>query len=122
MIAALFVLLFLGGTNPLLEYIEVFQDRAKTTIIDDVRRDDAKTALKSLEKRVKSYYDTQADAEKKFKRLLKNQDVAEEKLDMVWDAYRKETLAYHEDILDLHSKLKQHIQREEWQAIFADPR
>jgi len=122
MIAALIALLFMGGSSPLLENIDVYQDRTKTVITDEVRQDKAKAVLKSMEKRVKSQNKIRKDIGDQLGDLLEDQAVADAQLDAVWDTYADETKAYDSDMLDLRFELKQHVQREEWVAIFADPK
>ena len=122
MIPILIALLFLGGsTSYLLEAVELYQDRAKVAVADDDRRAQVKAVLKSMVKTTKGQHKAVKHATKQVKKLLKDKDVSDEQLDMVWATYEQAVETYHREITDERFELKQYVNREEWQAIFAAP-
>ena len=42
-------------------------------------------------------------------------------IDAIWDGYFAEIDQYDSDMLDLRYQLKEHINREEWAAVFPGP-
>jgi len=122
MLVALFTLLFLGGdSHPLMAHLDTYEDRAKTTITDKDRREQALNVLKAFE-------DVTKAREKVVKRTAKqigatvgdkNSMVAD--IDAVWDTYFQDVDAYHTALVDSRDELKQYVTRDEWQAIFSPP-
>ncbi len=116
------MLLFLGGGGTqLLENIGVYDDRAKAVIADEDRRDQARDVLDSMKERTEARNEMVKDAGEELGELIEDQGVADAQLDAVWDQYMTEIAAYHRDMIDLRFELKQQVNREEWQAIFAAP-
>ena len=123
MLVALFTFLFLGGggnTPELLANTALLQDRAETVITDSPQRNQALVVLKSMKNRTEARYKMARNTAEQLGALLGDHGVSDAELDTVWTGYMQGIQAYHRDMIDLRFDLKQHVSREEWEAIFAD--
>ena len=120
MLIALFTLLLLGGSSTaLLEYIADTRDSVKTVMAKDERQKEALTILKAMKKRTNARNKHVKRASKELAKAFVDHDAAIEGVDAVWDGYFAEIGRYNHDMLDLRYELKEHINREEWEAIFS---
>ena len=121
MFVALFALLFLGGggSSILLDNIDMYEDRAKTVIIEKDRLHDAENVLKSVEKRTEKQGKDLSNTLEQLGDLLEDSKATDQQLDAVWDQFLQEVSVYQHDIIDLRFELKRHVNQEEWAAIFA---
>ena len=122
MLIALFTMLFLGGdATPLLAYIDAYQERAKTVITDEGRRDQAKSILKAMEDRNRDHGKTVNSQAELLGEMSEDPNATDAEIDAIWDEYFQDVDAYHAGLADARFELKQYVSRDEWQAIFAPP-
>lgn len=121
MLIALLTILFLGGgSTATLAYIADTQDNVKTVMVRDDRRKEALGTLKAMKKRTNARNKQVERALKDLSRTLGNDDIDEADIDAIWDGYFAEIDQYDHDMVDLRFELREHVNREEWEAIFSD--
>jgi hypothetical protein len=119
MLIYLITILFLGsGATPMLAYIGDTQDSVKLVVTEDERRKEALSTLKAMKKRTTAHNRTVRRARKNIEKELRQDNTSDAGIDTIWAAYFVEFDDYDRDILDLRFELKEHIIREEWEAIF----
>jgi len=120
MLIALFTILLLGGgSTATLAYIADTQDSVKTVMVKDDRQKAALSTLKAMKKRTNARNKYVKRASKDMKKTLGQEDINTTDIDAIWAGYFAEIDQYDHDMLDLRWELKEHINREEWQEIFA---
>jgi hypothetical protein len=119
MLIYLITILLLGsGATPMLAYIADTQDGVKVVVTEDERRKEALSTLKAMKKRTTAHNRTVRRARKNIEKELRQDNTSDVDIDTIWAAYFVEFDDYDRDILDLRFELKEHINREEWEAIF----
>jgi hypothetical protein len=119
MLVALFTLLFLGGdSHPIIEYLNIYEDRVETAVTDKGRRDEAKNILKAFENATKDHDKAVSKTGEQVGKTVGNKDATDAEIDAVWDQYFQDVDAYHDLLLDARFEFKEHVNRDEWQAIF----
>ncbi len=120
MLIALFTILLLGGSSTAtLAYIADTQDTVKTVMVKDGRQKGALSTLKTMKKRTNARNKHVKRASKDLNKALGQEDINTADIDAIWAGYFAEIDQYDHDMLDLRWELKEHINREEWQEIFA---
>ncbi len=119
MLIALFTILFLGGSaTQLLDDIGDVRDRVKIVMPKNDQRKEALSHLKTMEKRTESRIKLVKQNAKAMSKALEDHGVTDADFDAIWTGYVQGIDEYHRDMIDLRFELKQHISREEWDAIF----
>lgn len=119
MLIALFTILLLGGSSTAtLAYIADTQDTVKTVMEKDGRQKGALSTLKAMKKRTNARNKHVKRASKDLNKALGQEDINTADIDAIWAGYFAEIDQYDHDMLDLRWELKEHINREEWAAIF----
>lgn len=120
MLIALFTIMILGGgsTAPL-AYIADTQDSVKIVMVKDDRQKEALSTLKAMKKRTNARNKQVRRASKDIAKLLRQENINTADIETIWTGYFAEIDQYNHDMLDLRWELKEHINREEWQEIFA---
>ncbi len=103
----------------MLAYIGETQDAVRTVMVKDERQKEALNTLKAMKKRTTARNKHVKRASKDLKKSLREDDIDAAVIDAIWDGYFTEVDQYDHDMLDLRFELKEHINREEWQQIFA---
>ncbi len=120
MLIALFTLLILGGSSTaMLAYIADTQDAVKTVMAKGERQKEALSTLKAMKKRTNARNKQVRRATKDLNKTLRQDEMNAADIDAIWNGYFAEIDQYDHDMLDLRFELKAHINREEWQEIFA---
>ena len=120
MLIALFTILLLGGSSTAtLAYIADTQDTVKTVMEKDGRQKGALSTLKAMKKRTNARNKHVKRAAKDLNKALGQEDINTADIDAIWAGYFAEIDQYDHDMLDLRWELKEHINREEWAAIFS---
>ena len=120
MLIALFTIMILGGSSTAtLAYIADTRDSVKIVMVKDDRQKEALSTLKVMKKRTNARNKQVRRASKDLKKTLGQEDVNTADIDAIWAGYFAEIDQYDQDMLDLRWELKEHINREEWQEIFA---
>jgi hypothetical protein len=120
MLIALFTIMILGGSSSAtLAYIADTQDSVKIVMVKDDRQKEALSTLKAMKKRTNARNKQVRRASKDLKKVLGQDDINTADIDAIWAGYFAEIDQYDQDMLDLRWELKEHINREEWQEIFA---
>ncbi|MCH8307416.1 MAG: hypothetical protein E2O63_04975 [Gammaproteobacteria bacterium] len=120
MLIALFTILLLGGSSTAtLAYIADTQDTVKTVMEKDGRQKGALSTLKAMKKRTNARNKHVKRASKDLNKALGQEDINTADIDAIWAGYFAEIDQYDHDMLDLRWELKEHINREEWAAIFS---
>jgi len=120
MLIALFTILLLGGSSTAtLAYIADTQDTVKTVMVKDGRQKGALSTLKTMKKRTNARNKHVKRASKDLNKALGQEDINTADIDAIWAGYFAEIDQYDHDMLDLRWELKEHINREEWAAIFS---
>jgi hypothetical protein len=120
MLIALFTIMLLGGgSTATLAYIADTQDNVKVVMVKDNRQKEALSTLKAMKKRTNARNKQVKRASKDMKKVLGQEDINTADIDAIWAGYFEEIDQYDHDMLDLRWELKKHINREEWQEIFA---
>lgn len=120
MLIALFTILLLGGSSTAtLAYIADTQDTVKTVMVKDGRQKGALSTLKAMKKRTNARNKHVKRASKDLNKALGQEDINTADIDAIWAGYFAEIDQYDHDMLDLRWELKEHINREEWAAIFS---
>ena len=120
MLIALFTILLLGGSSTAtLAYIADTQDNVKTVMVKDDRQKEALRTLKAMKKRTNARNKHVKRASKDLNKALGQEDINIADIDAIWAGYFAGIDQYDHDMLDLRWELKEHINREEWAAIFS---
>ncbi len=120
MLIALFTILLLGGSSTAtLAYIADTQDSVKTVMVKDGQQKGALSTLKAMKKRTNARNKKVKRASKDLNKALGQEDMNPADIDAIWAGYFAEIDQYDHDMLDLRWALKEHINREEWAAIFS---
>jgi isocitrate dehydrogenase kinase/phosphatase len=121
MLAALLVILFLGGgTSAFLEYVGETEHAIKTTIEKGERQDEALDILGAIEKRSNGYDKQVRETIKELSKYLEGRGDNAEMIAAISERHFAALESYNSDILDLRFELKEHITREEWTQIFPE--
>ncbi len=119
MMIALFTILFLGGgSDALLGFIAESQDNVKIVMVRDERQKSALATLKLMKKITKVRNKKVKKAAKDLAKAFNHHSVTVEQVDAIWAGYFTNIDQHNHDMLDLRFELKEHINREEWEAIF----
>jgi hypothetical protein len=123
MLIALMTILFLsgGGTAGLLYDLNDLKKQAKIVITEDASRSEALDIIKSLKKRTKEHNKLVKSTAKQLDAALDDEQVADADIDAIWGVYVQGVTAYHRDLVDARFELKEHISRDEWTELFAEP-
>ena len=122
MLTAYFIALLLSGSSTgTLAYIADTQDSVKIVMSKDDRQKEALTTLKAMKKRTNAYYKQVGRAVKSLDKAFRNHNVTAAEIDAVWAEHFAVIDQYNHEMLDLRFELKEHIRREEWEAIFTRP-
>ncbi len=120
MLTALIIsLLFGGGSTAMLAYIADTQDSVKVVVAKDGRQKEALTTLRAMKKRTNARNKQVKRARKDLNKALGQDDINTADIDAIWAGYFAVIDQYDHDMLDLRWELKEHINREEWEAIFS---
>jgi len=120
MLTILFInLLFGGGSTELLAYIADTQDSVKLVMPKDAQQKEALNTLKAMKKRTKARNKQERRTTKDLALAFRDHSASAAEIDAIWINYFAEHDTYNSDMLDLRFELKEHINREEWQAIFS---
>ena len=120
MLIALFTILLLGGSSTAtLAYIADTQNNVKTVMVKDDRQKEALRTLKAMKKRTNARNKHVKRASKDLNKALGQEDINTADIDAIWAGYFAGIDQYDHDMLDLRWELKEHINREEWAAIFS---
>lgn len=119
MLIALFTILILGGSSTaLLGYIADTQDNVKMIMAKDDRQKAGLDTLKAMKKSTKARNKQVKKAAKSLAKAFDRHSVTVEQTDAIWNGYFTTIDQYNHELLDLRFELKEHINREEWEAIF----
>jgi hypothetical protein len=123
MLIALITILFLGssGDSAVLDYIADTRKSVKTVIVDDERRKEVTSTLKTMKNRTSGRAKSARQVAKQLKSALAEHDASEANINAAWDDYFAMTDAYNNDMIDLRFELKEQLSREEWQELFSQP-
>ncbi len=120
MLIALITILLLGGSSTaMLSFIADTQDAVKTVMAKDERQKAALSTLKAMKKRTNARNKQVRRATKDLNKSLRQDDIDAADIDAIWDGYFSDIDQYNHDMLDLRFELREYINREEWQEIFA---
>ncbi len=120
MLIALFTMMILGGgSTAALAYIADTQDNVKMVMVKDERQKAALSTLKAIKKRTNARNKQVRRASKDMHKALGQENINTADIDAIWAGYFAEIDQYDQDMLDLRWELKEHINREEWEAIFS---
>ncbi len=121
MLIALFTIMILGGgSTAALAYIADTRDSVKIVMVKDDRQKAALSTLKAMKKRTNARNKHVKRASKDIAKSLRQEDINTAEIDAIWTGYFAEIDQYNHDMLDLRWQLKEHINREEWGAIFSE--
>jgi len=119
MLIALLTIFFLGGgCTVMLRYIADTKDNVKTVMVKDELQHEALAVLKAMKKRANAQDKQVKRTEKGLKELFENHESAAAEIDAVWAEHFASMDQYNDDMLDLRFELKEHVNSEEWEAIF----
>lgn len=120
MIAALIVILFLGGgiEDAVLDYAKYAKGAVKEVVVDDERRSAAVATLKEIQKLTKAQSRSNKQAFKSLLRMASDLDVDADAADALWEDYYLSVDSYNKRIIDLRFELRDSLTREEWNAVF----
>lgn len=120
MLVILFTILFLGGSSTsMLAFIGETRDNVKIVMPKGDRQKEALSTLKTMKKRTYAHNKEVRRSRKNLNEELEQDDLHTADIDAIWAAYFSEFDQYDHDILNLRFELKEHINREEWDAIFS---
>jgi len=119
LIALLTMLILGGGSTAMLGLIADTEDSVKTVMVKDERRKAALKTLKSMKKRTNARNKHVKRATKVLNRSLQQVEINAAEIDTIWNDYFAEVEQYDHAMLDLRFELKEHVNRDEWQQIFA---
>ena len=120
MLIALFTIMILGGSSTAaLAYIADTRDNVKIVMVKEDRQKEALSTLKAMKKRTNARNKQVKRASKDIYKALRQENINTADIDAIWTGYFAEIDQYNHDMLDLRWELKEHINREEWQKIFA---
>ena len=121
MLVALFTMWLLGGSSTsLLDYIADTRDSVKTIMVKDERQKEALNTLKAMKKRARAHNKQAGKAAKGLNKAFRDHDVTTGEIDAIWATYFAEVDRYNHHMIELRFELREHINREEWGAIFSD--
>lgn len=121
MLAALFVILFLGGgTTAFLDFIAESESAVKSVMVKDELRSDALNVLGAIEKRAKDHNKQVKKIIKELSESLEGREDNPEAIADISQRYYAALDSYSSDILDLRFELREHVTREEWAQIFPE--
>jgi len=121
MLVALFTMWLLGGSSTsLLDYIADTRDSVKTVMVKDERQKEALSTLRAIKKRARAHNKQAGKAAKGLDKAFRDHSVTTGQIDAIWDTYFAEVDQYNHDMIELRFELREHINREEWAAIFSD--
>lgn len=119
MLTALLITMLLGGgSSPLLGYIADSRDNVKMAMVSGERQKAALATLKAMKKSSKAHNKQVKKAAKGLAKAFDGHGVTAEQTDAIWTSYFSNMDQHNHDMLDLRFELKEHINREEWEAIF----
>jgi len=120
MLIALFTIYFLGGgSGGMLDYIADIEDSVEIIMAEGERQDEALTVLKAMKKKATEHYKKVKQPTKGLEKTFRNHESTAEQIDALWAEHYATLDRYNDDMLDLRFELKEHINREEWEAIFS---
>lgn len=120
MLIALFTIYFLGGgSGAMLDYIADIKDSVEIVMAEGERQDEALTVLKAMKKKATEHYKKVKQTAKGLEKTFRNHESTAGQIDALWAKHYATLDRYNDDMLDLRFKLKEHINREEWEAIFS---
>ncbi len=120
MLIALFTIMILGGSSTAaLAYIADTRDSVKTVMVKDERQKAALSTLKAMKKRTNARNKHVKRTSKDLNKALGQEDINTAEIDAIWTEHFAEIDQYKHDILDLRWQLKEHVNRQDWQEIFA---
>ena len=120
MLIALFTIMILGGSSTAtLAFIADTQDSVKIVMLKDDRQKEALSTLKAMKKRTNARNKQVKQASKDIYKVLRQDVINTADIDAIWTGYFAGIDQYNHDMLDLRWELKEHINREEWEAIFS---
>ena len=120
MLIALFTILILGGSNTgMLNFIADTQDTVKVVMEKDDRRKEVLATLKETKKRTEAHNKMVKRTSKDMNKILSSDEVTDDDIETIWEAYFAQRASYNQDMLDLRFQLKDQMTREEWQQVFA---
>ncbi len=120
MLIALFTIMILGGSSTAtLAFIADTQDSVKIVMVKDDRQKEALSTLKAMKKRTNARNKQVKQASKDIYKVLRQDVINTADIDANWTGYFAGIDQYNDDMLDLRWELKEHINREEWEAIFS---
>ncbi len=111
-------LLFGGGSTELLAYIADTRDSVKIVMPKDAQQKEALNTLKAMKKRTKARNKQERRTAKDLALAFRDHSANAAVTDAIWVNYFAENDTYNSDMLELRFELKEHINREEWEAIF----
>jgi len=121
MLVALFTLWLLGGSSTsLLDYIADTRDSVKTVMVKDERQKAALITLKAMKKTAGAHNKQAVKIARGLDKAFRDHAVSAGEINAIWDTYFTEVDQYNHDMIELRFELREHINREEWAAIFAD--
>ncbi len=120
MLIALFTIMILGGSSTAtLAFIADTQDSVKIVMVKDDRQKEALSTLKAMKKRTNARNKQVKQASKDIYKVLRQDVINTADIDAIWTGYFAGIDQYNDDMLDLRWELKEHINREDWEAIFS---
>jgi len=120
MLIALFTILILGGSNTgVLNFIADTQDTVKVVMDTDDRRKGVLATLKETKKRTDAHNKMVKRTSKDMNKILSSDEVTDDDIETIWEAYFAQRASYNQDMLDLRFQLKDQMTREEWKQVFA---
>ena len=111
-------LLFGGGSTELLAYIADTQNNVKIVMPKDARQKEALNTLKAMKKRTNARNKQERRTARDVAQAFRGHSANAAEIDAIWVNYFAENDTYNSDMLDFRFELKEHINREEWEAIF----
>ena len=120
MIAALVAILFLGGGGVVGYFYDLdsIEKKVKDAVVDDTRRDAALDVLDAAEDRVEEYGDSLSDLADEFYDQLQVKGAAKANVDERRARFSADLNSFQDDIIDLRTRLKAQMTREEWAQVF----
>ena len=119
MLITLITIMLLGGGGGGLLDLGAVKKEIKSVMANTEQRKAALNTLKSANKSAKAQNKLAKKSAKQLGKALSDHDVSSADIDAMYSEYHNATMQHHRDMLDFRFELKQHINREEWAAIFA---
>lgn len=113
-------MLLLGGSSGMLEYIADSRNNVKVVMAKDERQKEALKTLKAMKKRTTTRNKQVKRSAKSLHKSFQDHSADAAEIDTIWAEHFADHDRYTSDMLDLRFELREHINREEWGAVFSE--